>query len=57
MSLKTLFIGGSQRENGRYAFSGYWAFVGQAQVERAMSELAARVDALEREVSELRRQA
>ena len=57
MSLKTVFFGGSRREAGRYAFSGYWAFVGQAQVERAMAELAARVDALEREVAELRRTA
>lgn len=57
MSLRALLFGGSRREAGRYVFSGYWAFVGQAQVERAMTELAERVDALEREVQELRRDA
>ena len=54
VSLKTMLFGSSRREGAGYTFSGYWAFAGQAQVERAMTELADRVAELEREVSELR---
>ena len=49
-----MLLGSARRDGRGYTFSGYWAVAGQAQVERAMTELADRVAALEREVVDLR---
>lgn len=55
MSLRTTLFGSAQPVDGQFRFSGAWALSAQGQVEQALTDLVQRVDALEREVAELRR--